>query len=45
MVLLWILPKVLNVMGVWLAIPIAELLTFMLTLYLIFKYRKHYGYL
>ncbi len=45
MVLLWILPKVLNVTGVWLAIPIAELLTLMLTIYLIFKYRKHYDYL
>lgn len=45
MVFLLILPRVLNVTGVWLAIPIAELLTIMLTIYLIFKYRKLYNYL
>ena len=39
------LPKFLKVTGIWLAIPVAELLTFMLTVYLILKYRKHYGYL
>lgn len=44
-IFLLILPRVLNVTGVWLAIPIAELLTLMLTIYLIFKYRKHYNYL
>lgn len=31
--------------GVWLAIPIAELLTLMLTIYLIFRHRKYYQYL
>lgn len=45
MVFLLILPRILNVTGVWLAIPIAELITLMLTIYLIFKYRKHYDYL
>lgn len=42
---LLILPRFLDVTGVWLAIPIAELLTLMLTIYLIFKYRKYYDYL
>ena len=45
MISLLILPKFLEVTGVWLAIPIAELLTFILTIYLIFKYRMHYNYL
>ena len=43
MISLLILPKFLEVTGVWLAIPIAELLTFILTIYLIFKYRMHYA--
>lgn len=45
MISLLVLPRFLEVTGVWLAIPIAELLTFMLTIYLIFRYRKHYNYL
>lgn len=45
LIFLLVLPRFLEVTGVWLAIPIAELLTFMLTIYLIFKYRKHYSYL
>ncbi|MDE6253646.1 MAG: MATE family efflux transporter [Lachnospiraceae bacterium] len=42
---LLVLPRFLQVTGVWLAIPIAELLTLMLTIYLIFRNRKHYKYL
>lgn len=42
---LLILPRFLNVTGVWLAIPIAELLTFILTICLIARHRKHYNYL
>ncbi|MEY8428656.1 hypothetical protein AALA00_13255 [Lachnospiraceae bacterium 46-15] len=45
MVFLLVLPRFLQVTGVWLAIPIAELLTLMLTIYLIFRHRKHYKYL
>ncbi len=44
-IFLLVLPKFLQVTGVWLAIPIAELLTLMLTIYLIFRNRKHYKYL
>ena len=45
MIFLLVLPRFLEVTGVWLAIPIAELFTFMLTIYLIFRHRKHYNYL
>ncbi len=45
LIFLLALPKFLGVTGVWLAIPIAELLTLMLTIYLIFKYCKYYQYL
>lgn len=44
-IFLLVLPKFLQVTGVWLAIPIAELLTLTLTIYLIFRNRKHYKYL
>lgn len=44
-IFLLVLPKFLQVAGVWLAIPIAELLTLMLTIYLIFRNRKYYKYL
>lgn len=44
-VLLLILPKILNVTGVWLAVPIAELFTLILTICLIVRYRKPYNYL
>ena len=37
--------KILGGTGVWLAIPIAELLTFILTICLIIRHRKHYNYL
>lgn len=42
---LFILPGILGVTGVWLAIPVAEMLTFMLTIYFILGHRKHYNYL
>lgn len=45
MIFLLVLPRFLEVIGVWLAIPIAELLTLMLTIYLIFRHRKYYQYL
>lgn len=45
LIFLLVLPRFLEVTGVWLAIPIAELLTFMLTIYLIFRHRRHYNYL
>lgn len=45
LIFLLVLPGFLGVTGVWLAIPIAELFTLMMTIYLIFKYRKHYSYL
>lgn len=44
MILLLVLPKFLNVAGVWLAIPIAELLTFILAIYFIWRYNKYYNY-
>jgi len=44
-IFLLVLPKFLQVTGVWLAIPIAELLTLMMTIYLIFRNRKYYKYL
>ncbi len=42
---LLILPELLKVTGVWLAIPLAELFTFLLTICLILGHRKQYGYL
>jgi len=42
LIILLVLPRFLEVTGVWLAIPIAELLTFMLTIYLIFRHRKFF---
>lgn len=42
---LLILPRFLKVMGVWLAIPTAELITLIIAVYLVFKYRKKYNYL
>ena len=44
-IFLLILPKMFGVTGVWLAIPIAEMLTLILTIYLIFRYRKKYHYM
>jgi len=45
LIFLLVLPRFLEVTGVWLAIPIAELLTLMLTIYLILRYCKRYNYL
>ena len=44
-IFLLVLPHFLKVTGVWLAIPVAEMLTLMLTIYLIFRNRKYYKYL
>ena len=43
-VFLLALPKFLKVTGVWLAVPLAELFTLMLTVYLICRHRKQYHY-
>ncbi|MEG0875060.1 MAG: MATE family efflux transporter [Clostridiales bacterium] len=40
-----ILPFILDVNGIWLAVPIGEALTFGVSLFLILKKRKVYGYL
>lgn len=45
MVLLLILPKFLQVIGVWLAVPIAELLTLIITIFLIYHNQSKYHYL
>lgn len=45
MIFLLVLPRFLQVTGVWLAIPIAELFTIILTIYLILRHRKDYNYL
>lgn len=44
-VFLLVLPGFWQVKGVWSAIPVAELLTFMLAIYLVYKYYSHYNYL
>ena len=44
-VFLLVLPHFLQVTGVWLAIPIAEFLTLLLTIYVIFRNRTYYKYL
>ena len=44
MVFLLTLPKFLKVTGVWLTVPLAELFTLMLTVYLICRHRKQYHY-
>lgn len=43
-VFLLVLPQFLRTAGVWLAVPLAELLTFILTVYFIFRLRKQYNY-
>ncbi|MCI8300760.1 MAG: MATE family efflux transporter [Lachnospiraceae bacterium] len=43
-VFLLALPKFLGVTGVWLAVPLAEFFTLMLTVYLISRHRKQYHY-
>lgn len=39
------LPRWLGVTGVWLAVPIAELLTFILSCALLYRYKFRYEYL
>ena len=41
---LFTLPKLFHTTGVWLAIPIAEILTVLLVIYLLIKYKKYYHY-
>ena len=43
-VFLLVLSRFLEVTGVWLAVPFAELFTLMLTVYLICRHRKQYHY-
>lgn len=43
-VFLLVLPQFLRTAGVWIAVPLAELLTFILTVYFIFRLRKQYNY-
>lgn len=40
-----VLPQFMQTTGVWMAIPIAEILTFCMTIFCIICYRKRYGYL
>ncbi|MEA4986771.1 MAG: MATE family efflux transporter [Anaerovorax sp.] len=42
---LLLLPRILQVTGIWLAIPLAELLTFVMSVYLIYRYRTRYHYM
>lgn len=42
---LLVLPTFLNITGVWLAVPLAELLALFVSITLILRYRKHYQYL
>lgn len=39
-----VLPLVLGVNGIWLATPVAELMAFALSAFMLLKYRKRYGY-
>ena len=42
---LLMLPELFGVNGVWLAVPIAEFLTFIISLFFIIKYKKGYQYI
>lgn len=42
---LLVLPSLLNVIGIWLAVPLSELLTLFLSIFIIFRYRKRYEYI
>lgn len=42
---LLVLPHVLQVTGIWLAIPLAEFLTLVLSIYFIYRYRTQYHYI
>ncbi len=45
LVSLLILPKILGIDGIWAAIPVTELITAVLSLFLMFYYRKQYNYI
>ena len=38
------LPNILGVNGVWLVVPFAEVVTMLVSIYFIFKYKKEYMY-
>ncbi len=38
------LPELMGINGIWLAVPLAELLAFLLSVYLFFKYQEQYMY-
>ena len=38
------LPNTLGVNGVWLVVPFAEVVTMLVSIYFIFKYKKEYMY-
>ncbi len=44
LVTMLVLPALLGVNGIWLATPVAELMAFVLSAGMFFKYRKKYGY-
>lgn len=44
LICLLILPKMIGVIGVWLAVPIAEFITMFVCIICIYKYRKQYQY-
>ena len=43
-VFLLVLPKFLGVNGVWIAVPLAEILGFLVSIYYLKKYKVTYGY-
>ena len=43
-VCLAIMPNIIGVDGVWLAVPVAEFLGFIISAVFLFKYRRRYGY-
>lgn len=44
LIMMIVLPLILGVNGIWLATPAAELLAFVLSAFMFFKYSKRYGY-
>ncbi len=43
-IILLTLPRLFNTLGIWLAVPVSEGLSFMLCVYLLFINRNNYGY-
>ncbi len=43
-VFLLILPKFIGINGVWIAVPLAEILSFMVSIFFFKKYKGTYGY-